>query len=228
MQRKLVIWGGAGHAKVVADILRLTGEFEIVGFIDDVNPRRIGSEFCGFPILGGREEFEKLKNVGVTHVIFGFGDCNARLRLADVVRASGFELATAIHPSATVARDVQIGVGTVIAAAVVLCPGASVGQNVIINTCASVDHDCEIGNAVHLSPGVHVGGHVTVGQGTWVGIGATIRDHIRIGSGSMIGAGAVVVKDVPDQVVSFGVPSRVIRRLPANGANSTTSSLPSP
>ena len=194
-RKGLVIWGASGHASVVADILRLRGEYEIVGFIDNFDPARRGSIFCGAPVLGGEETLDDLARLGVEHLIFGFGDCAARLRLGEIVRARGFRMATAIHPRATVAADVTVGGGTVIAAGAVVNPGARVGEDVIINTCASVDHDCVVEDGAHVSPGARLAGGVSVGRAAWIGIGA------------------VVIEDVPDGVVAYGVPARVRRKL---------------
>jgi UDP-N-acetylbacillosamine N-acetyltransferase len=198
---------------VVADIIRLRGDYEIVGFIDDVNPQRAGSKFGGAEVLGGRETLEYLRRDGVGHLIFGFGNCEARLKLASLVREKGFRLATAIHPSAVVAADVVVGAGTVVAAGAVINPGATIGENVLVNTCASVDHDCRVEDGAHICPGVRLAGNVVVGRATWVGIGATVVDHTRIGSGAIIGAGAVVVDDMPDGVVARGAPARVIKKV---------------
>jgi PglD N-terminal domain len=43
MRPKIVIWGAGGHALVVADIIRLRDDYELVGFLDDVNPERAGT-----------------------------------------------------------------------------------------------------------------------------------------------------------------------------------------
>src|SRR5437870_4765738 len=120
MQQKLVIWGASGHALVVADAVRLSGEYEIVGFIDDVNPERAGAQFGGATILGAREQLDVLLREGVNNLIFGFGDCQARLELSGLAREKGFQLATAIHPKAVVAADVSVGRGTLIAAGAVV------------------------------------------------------------------------------------------------------------
>jgi len=213
MKRKLLIWGASGHALVVADIIRLTGEYELVGFLDDVNPVQANTRLCGVPVLEGRNCLDKLKRDGLGHVIFGFGNCAARLRLAEWVRERGFSLATAIHPRATVAADVPVGAGTVVAAGAVVNPGARIGENVIVNTCASVDHECVIDDGVHICPGVHLAGRATVGRASWVGIGTTVVDRVRIGSNVMIGAGAVVVNDIPDGVIAYGVPAKIIRKV---------------
>lgn len=208
-----MIWGASGHASVVADIVRCRDEYEIVGFLDDVSPEHAGSSFCEAPILGGREQLDGLLEDGIEHLILGFGNCDARLHLAKFSTEKGFRLATAIHPKATVAYNVEVGDGTVIVAGAVVNPGAEVGDNVIINTSASVDHDCIIEDGAHICPGACLAGEVRVGRGSWVGVGATAVDGVCIGEGTMVGAGSVVVGDIPAGVVAYGVPARIIREV---------------
>lgn len=206
---KVVLWGASGHAKVVADIIRREGKLELVGFLDDRNPQIKGAPFCGARVLGGGEVLDALLSDGVRQMILAFGDCSARLTLADRVRSAGFVLATALHPDAIIAADVRIGSGTVVMAGAVLNPGTTIGENGIVNTGAIVDHDCRLADGVHICPGAVLAGAVSVGRGSWVGVGATVRDHITIGSDVVVGAGALVLSDIPDGVVAYGVPAKV-------------------
>ncbi len=210
MKHKLVIWGASGHALVVSEIIRLRGEYEIIGFVDDLNPERHNTFFDGLRILGGIEQLDILRSEGVENIILGFGDCQARLRLAAVAREKGYVLATAIHPRAIVSESARIGAGTLIAAGAVVAPHAEIGENVIVNTMASVDHECVVEDGVHICPGVHLAGKVSVGRASWLSIGVIVMDRIRVGEGSMIGAGAVVVNDIPDRVLAYGVPAKVV------------------
>lgn len=207
---KIAIWGSSGHALVVVDIIRSCGEYEIVGFLDDLHPEKYGTYVDGIPVLGGIEQLQILKRGGINNIIFGFGHCASRLKLSEFIALNGFELATAIHPKAVVAKNASIGPGTVIAAGAVVNPLARIGMNCIINTLSSVDHECILGDAVHISPGTHLGGLVTVDDGSWIGVGAAVRDHIHIGKCSMIGAGAVVVDNIPSGVLAYGVPAKVM------------------
>ena len=216
MSRKLVIWGAAGHALVVADIVRLQGDYELVGFLDDVDSTRRGTEFSGLPVFGGKEKLDELRDKGVGHLIVGFGNCEARLRTSALIREKGFATATAVHPKATIASDAVISPGTVIAAGAVINPRATIGENVIINTGATVDHECSIEEGVHICPGAHLAGNVSIGRATWIGIGAIVSDHLRIGANTIIGAGAVVMTNIPDGVVAYGVPARVIKSINGN------------
>lgn len=212
MRRRLVIWGASGHASVVADVVRSRGEYEVAGFLDDVNPERAGERFCEAPILGDRDRLDGLLREGVEYLILGFGNCEARLRLSELATGKGFRLATAIHPKAAVAGDVGIGGGTLVVAGAVVNPGAEIGGNVIINTSASVDHDCVIEDGAHICPGACLAGEVRVGRGAWVGVGATVVERVQIGAGTTVGAGSVVVEDLPAGVVAYGVPARVVRK----------------
>jgi UDP-N-acetylbacillosamine N-acetyltransferase len=215
--KRLVIWGASGHALVVADIIRLVKQFNIVGFIDDTGAERHNTEFGGAHILGGREQLDELARTGVTNLICAIGDCRSRLELAAMAEAKGFSLAQAIHPRSVVASDVRVGRGTVIAAGAVVNSGSSIGENVIINTSAGVDHECDIAEGAHIGPGANLGGRVSIGRGTWIGIGAVIRDRVNVGSRAVVGAGAVVVADLPDDVLAYGVPARVIRKIQTHG-----------
>lgn len=209
---KLVIWGAGGHATVVADIVRLSGHHKIVAFVDD-SPNGRTAQLFGAPIIREREGLAQILRGGAREIIIAIGDCAARLHLASVAREMGFRLASAIHPRAIVASTAEIGAGTVIAAGAVVNPGAVLGENVIVNTCASVDHDCVLEDGVHICPGAHLAGNVTVRRGVWVGIGATVIEGIEIGKGSMIAAGGVVVSDIADGVLAKGVPVKVSRKI---------------
>jgi UDP-N-acetylbacillosamine N-acetyltransferase len=210
---QVVIWGASGHAMVVADIVRLQGIYTIAGFLDNVNPHRQGTSFCGSSVLGGEEQLERLAAQGVHHILLGFGDCQKRLEKTEFLLSKGFLLPVAIHPNATVAGDVSLGPGTVVAAGAVVNPGAQIGCSVIINTSSSVDHECVVGDAAHISPGAHLAGRVMIGEAAHIGIGAAIIEGVSIGRKSVIGAGAVVLKNVPEGVIAVGVPAKVIRSI---------------
>ena len=212
-KEKVVIWGASGHALVVADIIRLAKKYELAGFLDDVHLDRHGKPFFGSTILGGAAHLETLHKKGVRFILFGFGDCNARLRLTETARAKGFTLASAIHPGAIVARVAVIGTGTVVCAGAIVNPGTRVGENVILNTGSSVNHECLVEDGAHIGPGVHLGGRVRVGRTTWIGIGATVKDRVVIGAGSIIGCGSLVLKDVPDGFIAYGSPAKVVRKV---------------
>lgn len=52
---------------------------------------------------------------------------------------------------------------------------------------------------------------VHIGNNVWIGANAVVMPGVTIGENSVIGAGSVVTKDIPANVVAYGVPCRVIR-----------------
>lgn len=212
MARNLLIIGAGGHGRVVADIAKRQGVYNILGFMDDNQTGIIN----GVPCLGPIDSVESiLQDVGTqsVDVVIGIGSNQIRkevaLRISKVLSQYGVSYATVVDPSAVVSSHAQLGHGTVVLPNAVVNANAFVGEHVIINTAATVDHDCCVQDFAHLSPGVHLAGDVWVGEGTHLGIGAVVIPGIRIGCWSIIGAGSVVVRDIPDGVTAYGVPCRV-------------------
>jgi sugar O-acyltransferase (sialic acid O-acetyltransferase NeuD family) len=215
MQRILLI-GAGGHAVVVADILlraRDAGDpVTPIGYLDD-NPDLIGHELLGLPVLGTTEELSLHDHDAI---LIAIGDNPTRRRLYVQLSLLGERFSIAKHPSAVVAADVAIGPGTMISAGAVINPGSVIGSNVILNTGSTVDHHNQIADHVHIAPGVNLGGAVEVGEGALIGIGAVVMPQRRIGAGSVVGGGSLVHSDLPDHVVAFGNPARIIRRTTGN------------
>lgn len=207
----VLIYGASGHGKVIIDIVEKEGKYKIAGLIDD-NLEIRGRDFCTYPVIGGFDVLKENYRDGYK-LILAMGDNQSRKRLWEKVKPLGYELASAVHPSAQMGQGVLLGPGTVIMANVAINPGAQIGKNVIINTGATVDHDCIIGDYVHISPGAHLAGNVEVGELSHIGIGTIIVAGVRVGRQSLIGAGAVVIENLPDYVKAVGIPAKVIEEL---------------
>ena len=207
--RKVVVVGAGGHAKVVLEVLRAAGGFEVAGLVD---PNPAQAEVLGVRVLGGDDILPGLRSRGVAAAVVALGSNRARERVGDGLRAMGFALPAAVHPSALVSPSARIGDGAVVMARAVLGTLAAVGEFAIINTGAVVEHDNRIGRAAHVAPGVALAGSVTVGDRALVGVGSAVRPGIRIGADAVVGAGSAVVADVADGMSVGGVPARALRR----------------
>jgi UDP-perosamine 4-acetyltransferase len=212
---RVVGLGAGGHAKVVIEILRLMGGYELVGLLD---PKRElwGTGILGIRVLGDDNLLPELYNQGVHHAFIGLGttgDTRPRRRLYEKVHRQGFQVVQAIHPQAVIAPSVEIGHGPTIMAGAVINAAARLGDNVIVNSGAIIEHDCAIGDHVHIATGARLASTVYVSEGAHIGLSASIRQCIHIGRNAIVGAGAVVVDDVPDSVVVVGVPARTLRRV---------------
>ena len=54
---------------------------------------------------------------------------------------------------------------------------------------------------------------VRIGDNVWIGGNSVIFPGVSIGNNVTIGAGSVVTKDIPDDVLAFGNPCQVVRKL---------------
>ncbi|MDY3258041.1 MAG: acetyltransferase [Ruminococcus callidus] len=199
--KQLLIIGASGHGKVVADIAELNGYDSILFFDDNDSLKKCGK----YPVVGKSLDISRYDG----DVIVAIG--NARIREQLLEKFSDRNVPILIHPNATIASTVKIGMGTVVMAGAVINADAVIGKGVIINTCSSVDHDCIIDNYSHISVGAHVAGTVHISDRTWIGAGATISNNINICSDCMIGAGAVVIKNINESGTYVGVPVRKIK-----------------
>lgn len=200
LQKPVIVLGASGHAKVVAEVLRLTGR-EILGFVTpDIEK---GTALCGVVVLGGDSVIHGY-SVNETELVNGVGTLpgqHLRWKLAMTMREAGYCFATIVHPDAVIATNVVLEEGVQLMAGVVIQPGTTVGRDTIINTGVIIDHDCCVEANCHLASGVVCSGGVNIGENVHIGTGAKILQAINIGEGSVIAAGSTIYKDVPSGVL---------------------------
>lgn len=192
----MYLCGAGGHAKVIIDILE-ANDIKIEGLFDDDTSIKT---LMNYPVF----HTEKLKGP----LVISVGNNKIRKKIAST---AGIEFRTAIHPSAIISKYVHIDAGTVVMQGAIIQSCTNIGKHCIVNTSVSIDHECMIEDFVHISPHATLCGNVCVGEGTWIGAGVTVIQGIKIGKWSVIGAGSVVTKDVPDNVIAYGSPCKVIR-----------------
>lgn len=210
MKEKIFVFGASGHAKVVIDIIEKQGLYEITFLVDDDLSLK-GTEFFDYPVVGGKNDLLSLAGAPRKAMV-AIGSNKARCHVSAWLSERGFERVSAVHPSAELSRGVRVGAGSVVMAGVCINADTVIGEDVIVNTRASVDHDCAIGDGVHLAPGSTLCGTVSVGAGSFVCAGATVIPNLSVGKHVVVGAGATVIADVPDDVTVVGNPAKTLKK----------------
>ncbi|MFD2562440.1 acetyltransferase [Aquimarina rubra] len=208
---KIVIIGASGHAKVVIETVESNGKYQIYGLIDSFKPK--GDKVLGYEILGTEDLIKDLIKKGIKKGIIAIGDNWTRYLMHTKIKelAPDFEFVTIIHSSAIISPSVIIGKGTVILASVKVNALAEIGDGCILNTNASFGHDGKLNDFASIAPGVTVGGNVTVGFCSAISLGANVIQGVDIGKHSIIGAGSLILHDVDDFNLVYGVPGEVIK-----------------
>jgi len=202
--------GAGGHAKVLVEILRAMGIFQIQGLLD-ANPELHGSTVLGVDVLGDDTMLEDLYSQEITKAFIGIGsvgDTRLRRTIASKLCQVGMETVIAIHPTACVSPSASLGEGVAVMPLAIVGPGAAIGDHAILNSGTVIEHDCRVGTFAHVAPGAVLSGGVQVGEDSHVGAGVVVKEYVHIGRGCTVGAGSVVVKDVPDFESVVGVPAR--------------------
>ena len=122
MQKKVVIIGASGQARVIADIVKLSGD-EIVGFLDDNMDIQGNVIFEDKKVLGTtkEEDIEKFKN---NYFIIGIGSNRVRKLISE--KYPNLKWYTAIHPSTIIGSNVEIGEGSVLMGGTVINTGTKI------------------------------------------------------------------------------------------------------
>jgi sugar O-acyltransferase (sialic acid O-acetyltransferase NeuD family) len=117
-----------------------------------------------------------------------------------------------IHSGLDISKTSFIGIGALVNSKVSIAAHTTIGDFVSINRHVSIGHHTTIGDYCSINPGTNIAGNVTIGKGTTIGIGANIIDGVKIGDNTIIGAGSIVTKDIPNNVVAYGNPCKIIKK----------------
>lgn len=213
VMEKIIIIGCGQHANVVLYNLEMQGKYEALGYLDS-DENKVGLEYNGLKVLDRytSDNLDELKAKYNTNKFFiGFGNMKYRKAVYEAFVNAGWEPINIFHPDAIISRHSQIGRGVLIEAGCLVTPNPVIGNNVVVNTGSQVNHDNIIGNHVYIASGVVISGGVTIEENSLIDDGVIITLGKKVGSNCIIGAGSVVTKDIPSNVIAYGVPARVIR-----------------
>ena len=210
--KNLVLIGGGNQAHYTIDIIEKEGKYNIIGIIDSIHD--VGSDRFGYKIIGRQENLSKLiEEYNIDVGVISIGDNWSRYKVYNniIEQVPNFEFANAIHPSVVIGNNVKLGKGIVAMAGCIFNPKSVIGDFTFFATGAQVEHDCFIDKIASISAGSITGGYVKIGKFSAITLGVTIMDRIEIGENTVVGSGSLVVKSLPDNVLVYGNPVKIIR-----------------
>lgn len=192
--KKAIILGEGGHARVIHSFI--VNDYSKVEFYDRLAEMKI---------------WENPEFFSEIDFFLGIGDNKARTSLFNRLKGLGLQLPVCRGPMSFIASCAKIGQGTFIGAGVIIMASAVIGENVIINTHSSVDHDCQLGDHTQLTAGITLGGATRIGTNCFLGVKVAILPGVAIGDNVQVMAGSLVTKTVSPNLIVGGYPSKTIK-----------------
>ena len=186
---RLLIVGGGGHGRSVAEAAELSGTFDVVGFLDDALP--IGQPVLRRVVLGAVANLSQLDSyrVACDQVIVAVGNNTVREKLVKQLIDAGFDIASVIHPRAVVSPSVALGIGSAVMAGAIVGTEAQLGVGVIVNCGAVVDHHAKVGDFAHLGVSACMAGGSILGRNAWLQAGCALGYGVEVAAGAVLTPG---------------------------------------
>lgn len=207
MKKPVLILGTRLLAVEVMDQITDMPEYEVAGFVENMNREIVGKELEGFPVYWIDDVGKFVK----THVATCALSTTLRKSYVEHALGMGLRFQTLIHPTARVSSRAKLGDGCFVSAMAAIGTHTTLGRSVFVNRGASIGHHTTIGDYCTIQPGTNVAGAITIGEQSYLGMSAIILDKHTIGRGCVVGAGAVVTHDLPDRVMALGVPAKIVK-----------------
>jgi len=205
--KKLLILGTRTLAVEIADLASETHEYEVAGFVENMDPNRCKEPLEGLPVIW----VDEIAGRAHDHCAVCGLATTRRHRFVDQVAAMGMSFGTVIHPSARISSNSSVGGGSILSVGVIIAAHTRLGRHILVNRGSLIGHHTRIEDYATIQPGANVAGECRIDEGAFIGMGAIVLERVTVGAHSIVGAGAVVTKDVPDHVQVVGVPARIVK-----------------
>lgn len=198
----MILVGAGGHALSLAEI-----GTKIFGYLAG----KANSALPGI-WLGTDENIQEALKLGLPfHIAFiytGLPVMSKRKEIIDSYEKSEAQFASILSPKAIITPSTTLGKGCAVMAGAII-NRASIGNHVVVNSGAIVEHDCIIGHNTFIGPGAVIGGFTSIGENCFIGLGARIGNGLKIASNVSVAMGAVVNRDLTESGIYHGNPLRL-------------------
>ena len=207
--KNLIVYGAGEFGSLIANVISYHDDLEIAAYGDD-NHQQTTDHIDGVPVFGQKDLLNFAKQNNIKLAITAIGNNTVRAEKFNLLKNTGFQMISIVHPQALIDTKVSYGDNVIIEMGTAIHTHSKIGNNVFLGGDALIGHHNIIGDHVLVGGNVSFGGSVVVEDYVSLGVGASIKPGIRLGKGSVIGVGAAVIKDVEPGTTVVGVPAKPI------------------
>jgi len=196
-KKRVVIIGGGNYTYFVTDVLRKNGYCPIGILDDDIS--LLSAQVGSLKVIGNIAAARELKAGSFfDEAIITVTSQGMRQEIYNGLKALGIKFANAIHPTAYIDSDVEIGEGNLLGAFVHIGSCARIGNNSLFSSGCNIEHHCTVGDGNFWGPYCSLSGGVTFGSGSILGTGIFVEGNVIIGDNVRISSGEVINADLKD------------------------------
>jgi sugar O-acyltransferase (sialic acid O-acetyltransferase NeuD family) len=203
-KRKLIIFPFNGNGLEALDCIDFD-KYDLLGFIDD-DSTKVSSTHEIFP----RSIIQKHKELFFLAVPGSPTSFRKRVELINTLDLTADRYITAIHPRASIGKNVSIGFNCLIMAGVVITSNSKIHNHVCVLPNTVIHHDVEVKDYTLIGSNVVVAGGTSIGQNCYIGSGTNVINGIHIGDGALVGLGSNIIRAVAENTTVAGNPARLL------------------
>ena len=173
----------------------------------------INNKIFGLPVFDDKKNFIKiLKARKIKHVFIMEGQGYVRNIISKIIKKEKLNILSYIHKSVKLMGQNSIGEGVILFPNSYIGYKSDIGDGCIIQSGCIIDHHNSIGNFCNINPRMTTGGFTKIGNYCEINMSVEIIDKIKIGNYSRVGAGSLVLKDIGNNELQYGRPSKFIKK----------------
>lgn len=213
--KDIVLYGASGFGKEVAYIIerinKIDHRYRLLGFLDDGAQYYKGATINGYPWLGQGDWIIEHKDDCLCTCTIGYPKTKAKIQRNLMEKGVRFE--SIIAPESRLSELCEIGMGSVIYAAVNVSVNCSIGQGVLLNSRVTVGHDAVIGDYTTIMVGTGISGCCRIGSEVNIGGHVFVIPGRKVGDSATLAAGSVVFTNVKAGTTVLGNPAKRMKEL---------------
>jgi acetyltransferase-like isoleucine patch superfamily enzyme len=171
------------------------------------------NKIFGLPVFYSKNFINILKKKKIKHVYVLEDKGIDRSVIFKKVEKEKLNILSFIHNSVKLMGDNSIGKGAIIFPDCYIGYKSDIGDGCFIQSGCRIEHHNSIGKFCDINPCLITGGFTQIRDFCQISIAVNIINKISIGNHSRVGAGSLVMKNIKNNELHYGVPAKFIKKL---------------